>query len=323
VRSPSRLSRALLAAITVCPGFAVLLLGGPVAAAESPSPSPAPAESGEPDGRPRLELWLDAELPETPTPGATLAIGSILWDADRAAIAPIGTTIFYRTHGAPGDPPIETFARQDWPGHYLGTIEIPEAGLTGLEFGLSGTLCENDVCRRDDWLFPIGGIGPPPGAPVVAIAAATIDVLPEPIVADSPLALIIRVRPNEGIDPALFEMPASLVVRAREPRGPNVAVAEVALAGRESSGLREGVFEGDMTIDEPGEFVLEVATDADGGDATRFGTSLMPIAVEAAATPTNPAATTGSGGLPIVVLLTAAGVAILAGFWLLVQRRSA
>ena len=322
MRRPSPLPRALLAAVALCLGFSALLPAG-IAAAESPSPSPAPGESGEPEGRPLLELWLDADVPEKPAPGATLQIGAILWDPDRAAIAPIGTTIVYRTHGAPGDPPIETFARQDWPGHYLGSIEIPAAGLAGLDFGLSGTLCENDVCRRDDWLFPIGGIGPPPGAPVAAIATASIDLLAEPIGAGSSLAVTVRIRPNAGIDPELFEMPATLVIRAREPRGPNVAVAEIALTDRENSGLREGVFEGHLTIAEAGDFVLEVATDADGGEATRFGTSLTPIVVEAAASPAEPGTSTGSGEIPTVVLVAATAAAVLAALWILVQRRSA
>jgi hypothetical protein len=137
---------------------------------------------------------------------------------------------------------------------------------------ITGTICENDVCRRDDWVFEIAGTGPPPGAPITSLAEAQIDVDNDALRAGRSADLGVVLTANAEWQS--LPVPDLVVVRAREPRGPNLAAASLRLA--DPTGM---TYAGSITIPRAGSFVLEAATDEDGGDATRFGTSMIRVTV--------------------------------------------
>src|SRR5262245_28344198 len=199
-----------------------------VAAASPPASPVASAESSEPPPeRPPFEVWLDRELPAAPQPGLTLDVGVTVWDKLGNEIPRMGRTIFLRAVPSGGGKPVETVAISDWPGHFRGSVEVPAAGLDRVELGISGTICKNDVCSPDDWVFPIAGVGPPPGAPITSLAGARFVLGGDPPRAGAPIDLSVIVEPNA--DWASWPQPPHVVVRAREPRGPNVATAELPL----------------------------------------------------------------------------------------------
>ena len=294
--------------------------------ASSDAPSPAPSESppGEgPPERPSIQVWLDRPLPTDAQPGSKIDVGATLWDT-AGAIAAMGATMVLRA--LPADragEPSTAVAVSDWRGHYRGTVEVPASGLGGVEVGVTGTICENDVCRPDDWVFDMGGVGPPPEAPITALAEARIDVGDATLTAGRPTDIGVVLEPNADWDPAQFPLPGEIVVRAREARGPNVASSSLSLADAAAR-----IYAGTLTIPEAGDLVLEAATDEDGGDATRFGTSMVRVPVDPGSgaggdgtDPTNGQwGASGDEGLPTIVIVVMAIVAIagvgvmLAGF---------
>lgn len=301
----------LFALLAIVPATAGDALGASPAASQSPPPG-ATAEPSEPppEGPPSIEAWLDRPVPSDAAPGSTLDVGVVLWDPRAGSVESTGTVIFVRVHDAAGGAiPPDGAARQNWRGHYAGTIEVPARGLGLLQFGVRGTACDDSGCTPSDWIFPIAGAGSPPDAPVTSLATATIDPPAGPLVAGQPAKVTIRLHPNAGLDLELFAMPESLVVRAREPRGPNLATAT--LSRVEGTGAADGAYAGSLTIPAAGDVVLEAATDADGGDATRFGTSLTRIIVA----PASSAPAAAAGGVPWPVaaaLVVALGLAMLA-----------
>ena len=295
------------------------------AASDVPSPSPSGLPGEPPPERPQIQVWLDHPLPADAAPGSPLDVGATIWDALGGSIPFMGSTIFLRALPAVGDAePTRANAVRDWRGHYRGTVEVPAGGLGGVELGVTGTICENDVCRPDDWVFDMGGVGPPPDAPITSLAEARIDAGDATLPAGRPTDVSVVLEPNADWDAAQFPLPGTIVVRAREARGPNVATASLSLADAAAR-----IYAGTLTIPEAGDFVLEAATDEDGGDATRFGTSMVRVAVEAGSgdggggagdAQAGPLGTSGDEGLPTVLIVVMAVVVIagvgvmLAGF---------
>jgi hypothetical protein len=315
-----RLKRSgLAAAVLVGTVLLGMLPGGASAASPAASLVASAQPSERPPDRPPIEVWLDHELPASPPPGSRFAIGATLWDTLGNELPRMGATIFLRVVPPDGGKPAEAVAISDWRGHYRGSIEVPAGGLDHVEFGVSGTICENDVCRRDDWVFPLGGVGPPPAAPATSVAEARIVLGEAGLRSGEPTDLSVVVQPNA--DWGSWPRPAKVVVRAREARGPAIATATLPLVDSAA-----GSYEGTITIPRAGDLVLEAASDADGGDATRFGTSMIPVTVvsgrdggDAAVAPL--ASDRGSDdGIPtlVVALLAVAAVAgaavIVAGF---------
>ena len=175
-----------------------------------------------------------------------------------------------------------------------------------LELGVTGTVCENDACRPDDWVFDIAGVGPPPDAPISLLAEARI-LLPDAPTAGTPTEVTVILTPHA--DWEALPAPDSIVVRAREPRGPTMATAT--LPPVDADGL---TYSGAITIPRTGELVLEAATDEDGGDATRFGTSMIRVDVgESAggAAAGDPPGATQEEGMPVALVVLMALVAII------------
>jgi len=290
-------------------------------AAASPSAGVSPPPSEQPPERPPYEAWLDRPLPTDAAPGTGLDVGVTIWDALGLEIPRLGATIFVQAvPPAGGGDPVRVVAIRDWPGHFRARIDVPPGGLDRLETGMPGTVCENDVCRQADWIIPVVGAGPPPDAPITALAEARIDVGDPALAADEPtdLSVMVRARANWASVP----LPAEIIVRAREPRGPNVATATLRLADPAS-----GTYRGTITIPRTGDLVVEAATDADGGDATRFGTSMMPVSVAAASGPGGTEEAPGSGagtddGLPPIVIVLLVGAAVLGAGVMLAGLRS-
>ena len=281
--------------------------------AASPSSETSPVPSEQPLERPPFEVWLDRPIPTDARPGDRLDVGATIWDRLAGEIPRMGATIFLRALPAEGagnaaGPPAQTFARTDWPGHFRGTVEVPPGGLGGIELGVSGTVCENDVCGPADWVFDMGGVGPPPDAPISDLAEARISLGADPV-DGTPTELSAVLTPQA--DWESLPAPDAIVVRAREPRGPTLATASLALT--DAAGL---VYTGSITIPRAGDLVLEAATDEDGGDATRFGTSMVPVTVGQGSDPDAPTEPAWPGeipddGPPPVVIALLALVAIL------------
>jgi hypothetical protein len=303
------LAAAMLVVAAVAPG---------ALAAASPSPGASSPASEQPPDRPPFEVWLDRPLPADASPGDEVDVGATIWDRLGGEIPRMGATIVLRIVSADGAvPPSQTFARTDWPGHYRGTVEVPPGGIGRLELGVTGAICENDVCRPDDWVFDMGGVGPPPDAPIAALAEARIT-LDEDLVAGKPAGVAVVLTPQA--DWESFPAPAAIVVRAREPRGPNLATASLPLT--DPAGFR---YQGELTIPRGGDMVLEAASDEEGGDATRFGTSMIPVVVTAesggdAADADAPPGAAGDDAPPPIVLallalaMVVGGGVILSGF---------
>jgi hypothetical protein len=302
------LAAAVLAVAAVVPGDL---------AAAAPSPRASSSPSEQPPDRPPFEVWLDRPLPVDAGAGDEVDVGATIWDRLGGEIPRMGATIVLRIVSADGAvPPSQTFARTDWPGHYRGTVEVPPGGIGRLELGVTGTICENDVCRPDDWTFDMGGIGPPPDAPISVLAEARITV-DDDLVAGKPAGVAVALTPQA--DWVSFPAPTAIVVRAREPRGPDLATASLPLT--DPAGLR---YEGELTISRGGDLVLEAATDEEGGDMTRFGTSMIPVVVadsgsDATDGGTSPGAAGDDAPPPIVLALLALAlvvgvVVVLSGF---------
>jgi hypothetical protein len=102
-------------------------------------------------------VTLDSRLPVDAPPGSTVQIA---WSVD---IVQGSTTwpfnaegVFVRLTPASGKP-VEVMARQDRPGHYVATVEVPRGGLGRVLFGRRGVACQADGrCAPSDEYFRVG-----------------------------------------------------------------------------------------------------------------------------------------------------------------------
>jgi hypothetical protein len=251
----------------------VLSLASLILVAASPPPP------GETD-KPTVVTWLDRAVPEDLEPGSGLTVGLMLWD-ERAAGPMVATSIFVRLHAADGGgPPTEVTTREDWPGHYSPVVEVPPGGMGELEVGMAGTACTDDGCERSDWIFPIVGVGPPPEAPLTAIADAAIATPDAVPVAGQRIDLDVVLRPRADWAAADFPTPDALVVTVRVPRGPTVAELPAPLADGASLTYRAT-----GTLPGPGTFAVQVATRRAPNPGEIFGSSLTTLEAQPSAPP--------------------------------------
>jgi hypothetical protein len=229
-------------ALTAC-GLVLLVVlvstarPAPLAAASPSASASAPASEGPPE-RPPFEAWLDRPVPPDAAAGDTLDVGVTIWDALGREIPRLGATIFVQAvPPAGGGDPVRVVAIRDWPGHFRAQVDVPAGGLDRLETGIPGTVCENDVCRPDDWLIPVAGTGPPPDAPITTIAEARIDTGGTALAANRPADVSVAVRPR-----ADWRRSRS---RTRSSSGPASRAARISRRRRYRSRLGERHLRGD------------------------------------------------------------------------------
>jgi hypothetical protein len=183
------------------------------------------------------------------------------------------------------------------------------------EIGFGGTACDETSCRREEALYPIAGVGPPPDASLPSIATAEILVGDTPI-AGEPAAVSILLQPNVGWGGESFATPDQVILQVREPRADVIDQVEATLGNRQ---LR---YETAVTLPEARDYVFQVAEERDGAAGEVFGASLIPVT--AADAPTEAAPVAGDGpGIEVIIVLAFAGVVALAAVTLVLAMRRA
>ena len=263
-----------------------------------------------------LELWLDRPLPEDVAEGIEIPIGMMVWDRVGNALV-TDNPPFVRIIPASGDAePSMVSLVEDWSGHYSGTVQVPEGGMGTFEAGFGGTACDETSCRRAETLLLIEGVGPPPDAPLPAIAQAEI------LVDDTPLAgeateISILLRPNVGWSGASFATPDQLILQVREPRA---EVIDQVVARQGNRLLR---YEAELTLPEAREYLLQAAEDQGGTAGEVFGASLIPVTAGAAQTEADPVLSGGGPSTELLIVVGFAGVVALAAVTLFLAMRRA
>ena len=188
--------------------------------------------------------------------------------------------------------------------------------MSSSEAGFGGTACDATSCRREEALYPIAGVGPPPEAPLPAIARAEILVGATPI-AGEPTQVSILLEPNVGWSGATFATPDHVVLQVREPRA-DVIDEVVANAGN-----RQLRYEAEVTLPEATDYVLQAAEERSGAAGEVFGTSLIPVTAEAAPTEAVPADVSGGLSTEVLIAVGFVGVVALAAVTLFLAMRRA
>jgi hypothetical protein len=296
-------------------GLAMLLVAIAAGTAIAASPGPSPAATLEPlptgdevAGR----AWLDAPLPADAPAGSTIVVGALVVFTDPVGGAGLvgGATLRARLYPAQGDAPASVAtARSDWRGHFVASLEVPPGGVGRMTIGEPGRFCNDSGCKDLDFLFEPVEVGPPADLPLTFTSTARI-VPPETITARQPATIEVDVQPRVAWpDPGLV-LPDRLVLEVRVPRGPVLQELPIANAPADP-----GHYAGSLTLIEPGDYVLQLATTTNPSEAQRFGTAIVAITVAPA-----PAVAPSSSGPPdwlplalAVTGLTVAGILILRG----------
>jgi hypothetical protein len=273
----------------------------------------APLHAAEED--PQLEIWADRPLPEDVAEGIEIPIGLMVWDVQGQDLISDNPP-FVRLKPAEGDAEPSTVTLvEDWNGHYGGSLPVPQGGMGTFEIGFGGTACDETSCRRQETIYPIAGVGPPPDASLPSIATAEI-LVGDPPIAGQPAPVSILLQPNVGWSGASFATPDQVILQVREPRADVIDQVEATLGNRQ---LR---YEAELTLPEARDYVLQVAEDRGGAAGEVFGASLIPVT--AAAAPTEAAQVSGEGpGTELVIVLAFAGVVAVAGVTLVLAMRRA
>jgi hypothetical protein len=273
----------------------------PISAA---TPEPLPT-----DGQVIGRAWLDAPLRVDAAPGSTIDFGAVVVFSDETGGpgglvggATLRTRLFPATGNAP---PSVGSARADWRGHFIGTLEVPPGGVGRLTLGQPGRFCNDSGCADLDMLFEPIEVGPPVGLPLSFLATARI-VAPQFVTARQPALFEVDVQPRITWPAPGLAMPDRLILEVRVTRGP--VVVELPIA---NSAADPGRYTGTLTLIEPGDYVVQLATTTDPSEAQLFGTALVPITVDPPAIPAPPAT---PDGLPDwwPLALAAAGLAVAA-----------
>jgi len=300
-------------------GMAAVLWGLTPAASMGASPPPSPAAG--PTVGP--EAWLDRPAPSAgDAPGTLVTVGFTLWDPVGGALLS-GTFPYVRLQPLGGGSPTEADAAETWRGHFAASLVIPAGGVGDLEIGAGGTACDSNGCRPADTAFRIAGVGPPPDAPLPAIATASIVRPPDVVRAGSPVAIGVRLVPNAAWDPASFPMPDALYLGVGVARGRALDPVAVPLVDAGTGAYRVSV-----TFPEPGDYTLRVSTAAQPARDDQFATALITVSVEpSGGAPPDAAPDGGPGGGvdPLVVgglaLAAAVVVAVVVGGAITRRRR--
>ena len=323
-RGPSRHRRRPVRSVAAfVAGLVVALEGGSsgvavVALAASPEPSPPMVEpspsiapSGEPNGEFDMEAWLDAPLPTDAPAGSTLDVGAFIV---RDGAEPLrGVTLQVRLHPSTGTAePTFDYAHQDFAGHVVAELEVPEGGVGALEIVLPGTMCENDVCGPVETLIPVRGVGPPPDAPL-SLLATTLTAPPiAALVAGRALPFEITVQPKVAWPEPGMNLPSVLWLQVRVSRGP--LVQEIAANLEDETAGRYTV---PVTFREPGEYVLEAGTMPAAEGTDLLPGSLIRVTVQPESASRGPTLPTTSEEVPSwlvpgLIVLALAGLIVAA-----------
>lgn len=278
----------------------------PVAAA---SASPAP---GTPEG---LQVWLDSNsiTPDAP-PGGVVQVGFTFWDT-RVGDFPNVEGPYVKLHPAKGKAaPSEATIEQDFPGHVLATVEVPQGGVGAVEVGIRS--------GGKDTPLTIAGTGPPPAAPVQDLVSATIQPLVGDTVAGRAFPLTVEVQPRGLYDQSALPMPDDVTAVARHPGGPGLSTGDLRRTGDLGT-----PYTGKLTIPETGDVEIAIQLAAPGGGNYEVPGSVITRTViegglksappaqapaSAAAVPTSPQpAAATSGGIPPIVWVLGIGVVVV------------
>lgn len=276
---------------------------------------------------PGVESWLDDPLPIDAPPGSELRIGATIWSTvDEGPLA--GSSVFFRLYSADGSADFnEVIPATDWKGHFVASVTVPAGGVGELHIGTQGSACDANGCTRSDAIYEIAGVGPPPTAPLTAIARAEVYPPNVRVFAGQPFPLQVVLHPGAEWEPRYFTFPPTLRVVVREPRGPDLAVVVV------TEGSTPGHYHTDLTLPGEGSFALQAATGGSAGAnidpvaaAELFSTSTILVEARAPASPTSlpitsPNEPANSGADPLVPLVGALAIALVGVGGLLALRR--
>jgi hypothetical protein len=220
-RAVRRPLRSIAPALLGVAALAALIAGSASAASSPPASDPPANASG-------VEFWLDEAITPDARAGAALEIGVTLWDVRRQTFAEINDPEVTLHPAAGKAAAAKGTSRPDWPGHLIVSVDVPKGGPGRLDLGFGGRSCTSDGTCTDIVLpFALGGVGPPPDAPISDLVDATMDAPLPPFVAGKPIDLRVRLVPRAGWDPALLALPDRLVAFINRPRGTDLATAEL------------------------------------------------------------------------------------------------
>jgi hypothetical protein len=253
-------------------------------------------------------VWLDRATRTDARPGSTIAVGLTVWDSQQAQFL-VMSGLYLKLHPATGKarPTEAEIIRADWPGHFFANVIVPKGGPGAVE-----------VVVRDgnaDLPIHVGGVGPPPTAPLSSLVDSEIRLPSEPAIAGRSMDLAVEVRPRVDWDPPV-SLPDRLIVIATLGRGPELTNTEIrAVFGSPTT------FAGPITIPKAGNVTLAFAFPGGTGGADDFFQTTTRVQVgvgeEDAGTP-RVAAPVPDGGVPW--LLIAGGLALVFAAALVVRR---
>ena len=127
-------------------------------------------------------VTLDAPLPVDAPPGSTVRIAwSVDIATDSGSLPFNAEGVFVRLAPASGEP-VHITARQDRPGHYVATVQVPAGGLGKVLFGLRGQACTADgACAPSDEYFRVGSETGGFAAPIARPAVPRAPVAQDPV----------------------------------------------------------------------------------------------------------------------------------------------
>jgi hypothetical protein len=218
---------------------------GWVGAASVASAVPSASAAADLGAYPNLEAWLDQAPPPDAPAGTTIVIGLTIWDSHQAQFTVV-SGLYLKLHPATGRarPTEAEIQRSGWPGHFLANVIVPKGGPGAVE-----------VVVRDQTDLPVhvGGVGPPPSAPLSSLVGAQVHLPSGPAIAGQPMDLVVDVRPEVEWDPPPG-LPDRLVVIATLGRGPDLANTEIHRAAGSTTS-----FAGPITIPQAGDVELVFA----------------------------------------------------------------
>lgn len=312
------MARSRLAAALAAP-LVLVVVGIPAVAAASPTAPPANPTiepSLEPGEAFDIEAWLDAPVPAGAAPGTQLRVGALIWLPGTGELMRRATfKVLLHPASGPAQPGFD-YGNEDFAGHIVADLIVPEGGAGELEILLPGTVCENGICGPRDAHVPIRGVGPPPDVPLPAFATALIRPPVQAIVAGGPTTMDITVEPRIRWPAPGLHLPGAIWLQVREPQGAILDDVAATLVDPAA-----GRYEAVVTFERAGELVVQagVAEGAEGADL--FGSSVRRVSVVAGVAAPPATAPDGSGDSPPGWMLAALFGALLAGLAIVVLGR--